>query len=174
MTDPIFFGAPWDQRLTTATLVFSGLMLGVSAVVLWLGLTRQFSTQVRFVMVVSAVIPVVAFLFGALMGPRGFSIRADRLRIERPLFPIDIPLSAIREVTPLSAKTLAGSSRTLGSGGFFGYYGRFHNQELGDYRMYATRSEGYVLVRTDRPYILTPDQPDRFIEMLEKGRAGGG
>ena len=36
--------------------------------------------------------------------------------------------------------------------------------------MYATRGDGYVLVRAAHPYVLTPDSPDRFIETLKRGR----
>ncbi len=36
--------------------------------------------------------------------------------------------------------------------------------------MYATRSDGYVLVRADRPYVLTPESPDLFVETLDRER----
>jgi hypothetical protein len=34
--------------------------------------------------------------------------------------------------------------------------------------MYATRSEGYVLVRAEHPYVLTPDSPARLIDELRR------
>jgi hypothetical protein len=173
MTDPVLFAAPWDQRLTAITIVAGSLMLGATAFVAWLAIARVTSGPVRAALLASAVIPLAALVLGALMGPRGYAIRGDTLTIERWIGPIEIPLASIRAVELLPADRLEGSLRTLGSGGYFGYYGRFRNELLGGYRLYATRGEGYVLVRADRPYVLTPDSPDRFVEALNRGRGTG-
>ena len=178
MNESELFGAPWDQKLTVLTIVISAVMLGATVFILWLAYARASSMTLRAMLGASAVVTLGVFVIGAAMAPRGYAIRDGILRIERRVAAIEIPLASIRAVERLPEASLAGSVRTLGSGGFFGYYGRFRNGTLGDYRMYATRCGGYVLVRADRPYVLTPDSPDRFIDALNRGRgpaaAGGG
>jgi hypothetical protein len=170
MTHATVFAAPWDQKLTALTVLLSVITLGVAGVLVWIGLTRMPTTWGRIFLLANAVIPVGLFVVAALMGPRGYSIEADRLVVERRVFPVVIPLASIREVEPLRAERVGASLRTLGNGGFFGYYGRFRNRALGDYRMYATRGDGLVLIRAERPYVLTPGSPEEFIETLNRAR----
>jgi hypothetical protein len=57
--------------------------------------------------------------------------------------------------------------RVAGSGGLFGYYGRFWNRSLGAFRAYATRRSDLVRVDTaDERFVLSPDAPDRFLDEL--------
>ena len=178
MNESELFGAPWDQKLTAMTIAIAAILLGAAIFSLWLAYARASSTALRAMLAASAGVTLAVVVIGAAMAPRGYAIRDGLLRIERRVAAIEIPLASIRAVERLPEESLAGSVRTLGSGGFFGYYGRFRNGALGDYRMYATRSGGYVLVRADRPYVLTPDSPDRFIDALNRGRGpaavGGG
>lgn len=173
MTEDAVFNAPWDRTLTLLTACLSLLMLGTSGLAIWAALTRMSSAAGRTALYAGAVVPIVAFAAAALLAPRGYAVAGGRLTIRRPLGSIEIPVSSIRAVETLPAERLAGSWRTLASGGLFGYYGSFRNRTLGDYRMYATRGDGYVLIRADRTYVLTPEAPDRFIQALGRGGASG-
>jgi len=172
MTHAALFAAPWDQKLTFITVATSALLLAGAVLATWVALTKAPAGAGRAVILLGGVVALTAFILGFLLAPRGYTIADGRLTIDRFVRPIEIPLGSIESVERLPADRLAGSWRTLGSGGFFGYYGRFRNETLGSYRMYATRGDGYVLVRTTLPYVLTPDSPERFIETLERGRRG--
>jgi hypothetical protein len=168
-TEAALFHAPWDQKLAILTIVLSTIVLGSSGLLVFFG--GGLPRPVRLLMLLSAGLAIGAWLAALLLAPRGYSVEAGRLRIERLVAPIDIPLASIQSAARLEGEELAGSLRTIGSGGLFGYYGRFRNRSLGTYRMYATRGEDYVVVRADRPYVLTPDSPARFLDALERARA---
>ena len=174
MTNPAMFTAPWDQKLTLATIASATILLLGAALAVWVALTVVSSGAGRAALLFVGLLSLVALTGSAFMAPRGYSIADGRLTILRLVRPVQIPLASIRTVEPLSAERLAGSLRTFGSGGLFGYYGRFRNAGLGNYRMYATRGDGFVLVRAALPYVLTPDSPDRFIETLNRGRGATG
>jgi hypothetical protein len=174
MSQPLSFEAPWDQRLTILTSVTGLVLIAATASLTWAAVARPPSPGARAVLLISAAISGAALVLGIALAPRSYAIEDGRLVIRRWVGSITVPLGSVRSVEPLGRESLAGSLRTLGSGGFCGYYGRFRNRTLGAYRMYATRSEGYVLVRADRPYVLTPDSPERFIEAVRRGREGGG
>jgi hypothetical protein len=60
-----------------------------------------------------------------------------------------------------------GSLRTMGIGGLFGFVGHFHNEILGSYKAYATNEfNTVVLVFGDQTIVVTPDEPDEFVEAV--------
>ena len=177
MTESSVFAAPWDQKITIITVLVSLLLLGSTTFIVWLALDGARSAAIRVLLLSGAIVALAALAGGVLLAPRRYALQGDRLVVERAVCPVEIPIASIRAVEPLSPGSLSGSLRVLGSGGLFGYFGRFRNQALGDYRMYATRGDGYVVVRADRAYVLTPEAPDRFIEMVNRVRrthSGGG
>jgi hypothetical protein len=168
MNDSIKFDAPWDGRLIAATVIVGALLCGSIAMLIWLALARIPMLPLRIFLLADALVLAGVFVACALLGPRRYSIEGASLRIDRPIGAIEIPLASIREAGILPAEKLKGAWRTLGAGGFFGYYGRFRSKELGNFRMYATRSDGHVLVRADLPYVLTPDSPAGLVAELQR------
>ncbi len=110
MSVSALFGAPWDQKLTMLTILFSTLMLGSTGLVVWLALTRVPAAPIRLLMILGAVVPVAAFVIAAMMGPRGYAIADGRLRIDRLIRPIEIRLSSIRSVEGRSGRSARGAS----------------------------------------------------------------
>ncbi|MDR0541013.1 MAG: PH domain-containing protein [Dysgonamonadaceae bacterium] len=61
------------------------------------------------------------------------------------------------------------SRRVFGSGGAFGYLGKFNNTELGDCQMYVTDASKKVLIKTsNETLVFSCDKPDEFIHFLRK------
>jgi PH (Pleckstrin Homology) domain-containing protein len=168
MNDVAVFGATWDQRLVLTTILVSSLVFGVTTVTIWIARSRDLSAPLRGLMLASVAIALGALLLGALLAPREYAVGPGSLTVRRVVGSVAIPMATIRSIERLAPESLAGSIRTLGASGAFGYYGRFRNALLGDYRMYATRHDGFVLVRAERLYVLTPDAPDRFIESVHR------
>jgi hypothetical protein len=106
----------------------------------------------------------LVLLLAWAFAPRGFAIGRAFVRIERVLFPIELPLREVREAGMLPAEHLCGTVRVLGTSGAFGHYGRFRSRSLGDFRMYATRCQDLVRLVTDRgTFVLSPDPVERFV-----------
>jgi hypothetical protein len=167
------FAAAWDRRLTRLTWGVGGLAVGATLAALVLALNVAGGPRARAALLAAALAPLLVLALAALLAPRGYSIEASALRIERRLGSIAIPLASIRKVEPLPPEKLAGAWRVLGTAGFFGYFGRFRNRSLGSFRMYATRSDGHILVAAEQPVVLTPDRPTEFVAELRRRLAPG-
>ena len=160
------FAAPWDRTLRVSTAVVGLALVAVAAFLVRLGAATETTGATALTALVVAVLASTLGLAWAL-APKGFSIEAGRLRVERPLLPIDVPLAAIRAAGALPDGTFRGSLRLAGSSGLFGYYGRFWNRRLGAFRAYATRRTGLVLVEAAAGrFVLSPEPPDRFLDAL--------
>ncbi len=160
------FAAPWDRSLRIATVL--SLVVVAVAVAVFSALAVSLPGGIPRALGL-ALGGVFALTFGIAfaLSPRGYAIEAGRLRIERPLRAIEIPLASIRAAGALPDDAFRGVVRVAGSGGLFGYYGRFWSRRLGAFRLYATRRKRLVVVDTaaDR-FVLSPEPPDRFLEDL--------
>jgi hypothetical protein len=121
-------------------------------------------------------VATLTFVFLALgiswaMSPREIVVESGELRIERRAWmPLRVSLASIVSASPLD-RLGAGTIRVFGVGGFFGSYGLFHNEALGRFRLYATRSGQAVLVKrtgSDLPLVLTPDDVAGTIGALDR------
>lgn len=164
------FAAPTDRTVRLVTGLSILLLLGVTAAV-------GVAASCALGPVESAVAWTVALLSLAILAvcwglaPRGFSLEGSSLRVERPLRPVTIPLSEVREAGLLPDGATRGALRIGGSGGLFGFYGWFWNRSLGGFRMYASRAKELVRVDTVAGrFVLSPEPRDRFLEAL-LGRA---
>jgi uncharacterized membrane protein len=160
------FSAPWDRKLRIATTVVAAAMTVGAALLLRLAATTE--TPFASAMAVALVAAFVLTLgLSFALAPGGYSIDAGRLWIERPLRAVEVPLASIRAAGALPSEALRGWVKVAGSGGLFGYYGRFWSRRLGSFRLYATRRTGLVFVDTAAErFVLSPEPPERFLEVL--------
>ena len=97
--------------------------------------------------------------------------RPDTLVIKRIVASKVIPLSEIESAEPYQ-RTM-NFVRTCGSGGFLGYWGWYHNQELKHFFVYATNLNQLVLVRlrSGRKYVIScTDAPSMATEIARQLR----
>jgi len=53
----------------------------------------------------------------------------------------------------------------------FGWFGVFHVPGIGEVWVYARRRNDFVLIKADKKYLISPENPKRFItELKEKLR----
>ncbi len=77
-----------------------------------------------------------------------------------------IPLADIESAVPYQ-RTM-NFVRTFGSGGYYGWWGRFRNQELGKFFVYATNLRRLILIttRSGRKYLISCADPTTLLNRI--------
>jgi hypothetical protein len=109
------------------------------------------------------------------MSPHALVVEDDVLRIERRFWPaLRVSLATIEKASPI-ASLGKGVLRTGGVGGFFGSFGLFRSDDLGWFRLYATRRGQAVVIRRNGrlPIVVTPDDVGGTIDSVDPRARGG-
>jgi Bacterial PH domain len=141
-----------DSRQRTTTAIACGVLVVVSIVV---------PLAVRSaVALVAPVFALVVLGISWAMSPLEIVVAQGELRVERRAWsPARFPLASVAQASAVDALG-PGALRVFGVGGFFGSYGLFRSERLGNFRMYATHSGQAVLVTlkgSELPLVITPD-----------------
>lgn len=148
------YTAPWSTKLKTTTAVFAVILI-VAAYA-----ARGWASLVILAIVLAA----------ATFAIRGYSVRRGKLFIHRLGWATTYDLATLFGAEFSPGATI-GSIRTLGIGGLFGFIGRFHNAVLGSYKAYATNELNTVVLEfADEKIVVTPDDPQAFVEAAEAAR----
>ena len=102
--------------------------------------------------------------------PIKYEVNDHNLIIRRLVGDVKISLKEIITAERIDSGKTSWAWRIFGVGGLFGYYGKFTNTQLGSMTWYATRRDKIVLVKTKtgKKIILTPDEPEKFTQGLNK------
>jgi len=156
------YSAPWSRSVKFATL-FSLALLGAAPVVGWNFGPRQFLAWRIF----TFSIPLLALPLGILFMVRGYRVTAQGIEIERFGWTSQLPLVGLKDITS-DPQALVGSIRRWGNGGFFAITGRYSNARHGRFRAWATDPARAVVLRyAEHTVILTPDDPQRFVQEVQ-------
>ncbi|MBO9570901.1 MAG: PH domain-containing protein [Chitinophagaceae bacterium] len=118
----------------------------VSSVPVWLKIVITLS----FLAIV-----IIAWIYA----PQNYLIENETLVINRAVGRVYIPLNGIVGIREVNKKELGTLIRLWGSGGLFGYYGKFRSTRMGKLTLYTTRRSNLVLLTTDsgEKILLSPD-----------------
>lgn len=153
-----YYAAPWGMLLRVMTLVGIIILLGLPLLTLKFGQIPPGGARLLFYFI--PFILVIAFFFTV----RGYELADQQLTILRPWWSKSIPLTNLKSAEFLP-NAMRGSIRTFGNGGLFAFVGRYRNQKIGPYRAYATDLNRTVVLRfTDKTIIITPDEPEKFVQ----------
>jgi hypothetical protein len=74
----------------------------------------------------------------------------------------------VRRVDNAELRAMAGAGMRIGVGGLWGGFGWLWTTHRGIVQMYVSRTDGYVWIERgkQRPWLITPDDPDGFIRAL--------
>lgn len=109
--------------------------------------------------------------FGSfIFRPMYYVVKSNEVIIYRLIKSVKIKRNDIISVEIIDKQRTAGTIRTFGVGGLFGYYGKFWNKNLGSMQWYATQRINYILITTskNKKIILTPDEPVVFADQFNR------
>lgn len=153
------FSAPFDSTTWLMTL------LALAVLIFCITIIIVFANSKLVKFFVSTVLAGI-FIYSYCISPKNYFITESHLIISVPLKKIEIPLSSVREVRRLDKKELKGTIRTKGVGGLFGFTGKFHSKNLGSFEGYFTNQNNLVMVRCEKTYIISPDDPSLFLDKI--------
>ena len=166
--EEVFPAAPLERNVRVVTAV-TALVAVLVPVVLLLGQPRGV-----LVLVASPALLVALVALPLVLSPAGYAVGSGDLAVlrrgTRPLlFPLGSLLAARQTAMPRSL-------RMLGSGGMFGWWGRFANRDWGRFKAYATDRRRGVLLEWPQGFKLfvSPEDPEAFCRavLARSGRKG--
>lgn len=161
-----FHLAPMTADLRIATWLLWALALGMGCVAL---ATPFFVGAFLFATAAFMVLTYASVWLG--FRPSRFVIEPEALTIEWPLRSRVIRRADIERARIVSAADFRreyGYGMRIGAGGLWGGFGLLKTGAE-TFSMWISRTDRYVIVtlRNDRPLLLTPTLPERFVELLE-------
>ena len=146
------FAASYDGAAKGITIAVTAMLLVIPVVTGSLAIGALF-----------AAIVLVAWAWS----PSSYSVENGFLVVHRLAGNIQIPTSSIREARGATREDLSGTLRLFGSGGLFGYYGRFRSPKLGKSTWYMTNQRHAVVVIGDfGTALFSPDDVDGFLAWI--------
>lgn len=160
----ISFTCPWSLGVTLITAIII-IILVASTYFIW---TDDFPSSMLWLKYTLIIVFIATIIGGLGYMPIRLTIKNDKIILHRLFGAINIPIKDIIEIKAITSSEAAFSIRTFGSGGLFGYLGKFKNKKLGYYTMYATDINELILIRTDRKtYVFSCRNRDEFIESVK-------
>ena len=162
--DRISFPCTWSMGVTAITAI-TIIILVASTYFIW---TDDFPSSMLWLKYTLIVVFIATIIGGLGYMPIRLTIGNDKIILHRLFGDINIPIKDIIAIKAIPNSETAFSIRIFGSGGLFGYLGKFKNKKLGNYTMYATDINELILIRTDRKtYVFSCRNRDEFIESVE-------
>ena len=161
------FRAEWDKTVKVITFGVIALIAGLSIFFLVLALAESEAG-----LSLAIFLPPLALIVSTLFMIRGYTITESQFIIPRLLWSNKFDLRDLSEVVVMP-HAMARSIRMMGSGGFFGFFGRFRNQELGNYQAFVTdKSRSVVLKFGEKTIVVSPHDPHDFVDKVNRAREG--
>lgn len=147
-------------NLSTYSVIFSFVVL---LFLLWL---LYYSQSAGLTITIGVIIISWLFLVGLYM-PLSVSAENDGIVVKRAFKKKMIPYDQIKDIK-LCPPTMA-ERRLLGSGGFFGYWGWFRENDLGKYFAYYGKASDCFLVRLKdgSQYMLGCESPSEIVNRVK-------
>ncbi len=119
---------------------------------------------------------VLSYVLPYLFRPLKYTVTSDELIVKRLIKPYVIKLSEIKKIREISEEELKGTKRIFGSGGVFGYFGKFRNKNFGTMTFLTTRTDNrvYILTAEGKNIVLSPDDSEEFVKTIASRINGEG
>jgi len=154
--EEVFPAAPLERNARVVTA-----LTGLLAVLLPLALLLA-QPRGLLVLVASPALLVALVALPMALSPSGYAVGSGDLAVlRRGTRPLLFPLGSLLAARPTA---MPRSLRMLGSGGMFGWWGRFANRDWGRFKAYATDRRRGVLLEwpTGFKLFVSPEDPEAF------------
>lgn len=146
---------------TLAKVLTTGVLLLVAVIMYHAGRKGLAEPWIWIVLIVMG----ITFLFA----PLRYAINTSDVEIGRFINTKHISTNDITGVARVPSGELGAGLRVFGSGGFMGYLGIFWYSSAGWVRAHCTDRSKLVMITTaKRKYLISPDEPDDFIENVNR------
>ncbi|HHW41793.1 MAG TPA: hypothetical protein GXX19_11740 [Syntrophomonadaceae bacterium] len=153
--------APPDGTTRVVTL---GTLLLLGGLTFWIWIVSGEETEALIFTLFLVWGPLAVTL---LFAPRGYLVSREGIVIRRAVGSFTIPAAEVESVE-LVGRVRPGI-RLWASGGLFGWFGLFTLKDGGTAKVYATRWERMVRIKTRREiYLLSPAEPEAFTEAVQR------
>lgn len=145
------------------------ITIGVLIVTLGVMYAVFFVTHLSIIIKIFLLLPlIVILLYFGCTTPVKLELDAKKIAIVKAFGSIKIPREEVVNIYKISPKSLSKSIRLFGSGGFFGYLGKFENSIIGKYQMYITEKKNLILIETSSmKYVVNCKHEEEFINLLK-------
>ena len=176
-----YFEAPIDSKtkcisyiLLIFVLFFVLFLFTAMTVLLW-----SFVTVILWLILVIFISGIFTYYF--LFKPNGYSITDTELLVRRRLPDKRIPFTEIQKILYLKKVEFSKVSRTNTRHSGYGesrfiHFRDVHIRGFGVVHSYCTRLHDFVIISTRhyKPFLLSPDDPNRFIKALRNQMRSSG
>ncbi|RNC64885.1 PH domain-containing protein [Proteiniphilum sp. X52] len=153
----------WSSSVWAVTIVTLVFIAGGAFYVL----SIKWPTAMLWLKYLMMIVFLITVIIGMIYAPIRLEATDKKITLKMVFSSREIPLSEVTKVIRISKSDIDSSIRTFGSGGLFGYLGRFKNDKLGSYNMYATELNNLVLVcTTNKKYVFSCSRSNEFIEYV--------
>ena len=177
-TNPVYkqnahqFKASFDMLTKVITICVIILFITIGMISVRSLATAPGDATDVFALSVVLFFPVATLVVSYLFSTQYYLIRNNEFVIKRLIGEKRISIPDIDEIRLVAKGEMRGTIRTFGSGGLFGYYGKFYNKTLGSMTFYTTRRTNRVYIRTKggNKIIISPDDLN-FVDALKSNRS---
>lgn len=173
LVKPQRFAATWSGPVWVLSCAFLLVVLVVSCVLLSrvdkLGEDSQIARSV--VVAVALVLPCACAVTIAF-APLGFAVTAGGVVVRRMAGNVWISHTEIARIDRIDRHDVGLAIRVCGSGGAFGFFGRYYSCRVGWFRSYVTDGDELILVtRIDgSKLVISPHPADLFLTVAQEAR----
>jgi len=130
--------------------------------------TYLFSEDRQTILIVGPIVIATTFL-SYLWKPSSYEITNEYVIVHRLIGAAKYERSRIVNVRAGEPEEIKNSIRLFGSGGMFGYFGKFRNSHLKTFVLQCTRRDNLVMIFTDKGLkVLSPDDPQTMLRALNR------
>lgn len=146
----------WDNIVILITVL-------ISILILFTGIYLCFKKRY----IIGGLINISIIIITGVYMPRKTVITNKQITICLLLRSIEIPATEIINIQTISPQEINNSIRVFGSGGYFGYLGKFKNDKQGAYILYATEKNNLMLIQTLTHNYIVSSIPEQEITVIK-------